>query len=142
MEVVLIFVPLLIISFFQSSSSSILPKSPYLGIHPEDEKYYFESQLIQCKDGSKSFTRDRLNDGFCDCIDGTDEPDGFITWKLTDVFPQRCLIYQFLGFFYLLSSSPLSYAVCKPRYSSLSEEQILLQKCRKYTTNIVLVSDK
>lgn len=74
MEVVLIFVPLLIISFFQSSSSSILPKSPYLGIHPEDEKYYFESQLIQCKDGSKSFTRDRLNDGFCDCIDGTDEP--------------------------------------------------------------------
>ncbi|RZC50874.1 hypothetical protein C5167_019294 [Papaver somniferum] len=74
MEMVLIFIPLLIISFFQSSSPSILPKSPYLGIHPEDEKYYFESQLIQCKDGSKSFTRDRLNDGFCDCVDGTDEP--------------------------------------------------------------------
>ncbi|KAI3937587.1 hypothetical protein MKW92_038806, partial [Papaver armeniacum] len=38
------------------------------------EKYYFQSQLIQCKDGFKSFTRDRLNDGFCDCVDGTDEP--------------------------------------------------------------------
>ncbi|KAJ8759199.1 hypothetical protein K2173_004637 [Erythroxylum novogranatense] len=35
---------------------------------------YFASQLIKCKDGSKSFTRDRLNDNFCDCVDGTNEP--------------------------------------------------------------------
>ncbi|KAJ6859225.1 hypothetical protein NC652_041495 [Populus alba x Populus x berolinensis] len=39
-----------------------------------DEKY-FGSQVIKCKDGSKSFSRDRLNDNFCDCLDGTDEPD-------------------------------------------------------------------
>jgi hypothetical protein len=38
-----------------------------------DEKY-FGSQVIKCKDGSKSFSRDRLNDNFCDCLDGTDEP--------------------------------------------------------------------
>ncbi|OVA11089.1 Glucosidase II beta subunit [Macleaya cordata] len=57
-----------------SSSSSILPTSPYLGIHPGDLKYYTESKLIKCKDGSKSFTLNRLNDGFCDCPDGTDEP--------------------------------------------------------------------
>ncbi|KOM50100.1 hypothetical protein LR48_Vigan08g092700 [Vigna angularis] len=38
-----------------------------------DEKYY-SSEVIKCKDGSKSFTRDRLNDNFCDCPDGTDEP--------------------------------------------------------------------
>ncbi|KAL2245693.1 UNVERIFIED_CONTAM: Glucosidase 2 subunit beta [Sesamum indicum] len=37
------------------------------------EKYY-DAELIKCKDGSKSFTRDRLNDNFCDCADGTDEP--------------------------------------------------------------------
>ncbi|KAH1073457.1 hypothetical protein J1N35_025785 [Gossypium stocksii] len=47
-------------------------KSP-LGIHPLDAKY-FAVEVIKCKDGSKSFTRDRLNDNFCDCLDGTDEP--------------------------------------------------------------------
>ncbi|KAK4438753.1 Glucosidase 2 subunit beta [Sesamum alatum] len=51
------------------SSPSRLP----IGIHPLDEKYY-DAELIKCKDGSKSFTRDRLNDNFCDCADGTDEP--------------------------------------------------------------------
>ncbi|KAJ6884817.1 LOB domain-containing protein 2-like [Populus alba x Populus x berolinensis] len=40
--------------------------------HPDDK--YFGSQVIKCKDGSKSFSRDRLNDNFCDCLDGTDEP--------------------------------------------------------------------
>ncbi|XP_027345626.1 glucosidase 2 subunit beta [Abrus precatorius] len=43
------------------------------GVHPLDEKYY-SSQVIKCKDGSKSFSRDHLNDNFCDCPDGTDEP--------------------------------------------------------------------
>ncbi|XP_075083048.1 uncharacterized protein LOC107787249 isoform X1 [Nicotiana tabacum] len=38
-----------------------------------DEKYY-GSEVIKCKDGSNSFTKDRLNDDFCDCLDGTDEP--------------------------------------------------------------------
>ncbi|RDX68347.1 Glucosidase 2 subunit beta, partial [Mucuna pruriens] len=32
------------------------------------------SEVIKCRDGSKSFSRDRLNDNFCDCPDGTDEP--------------------------------------------------------------------
>ncbi|KAF3772916.1 Glucosidase 2 subunit beta [Nymphaea thermarum] len=45
-----------------------------LGLSPLDEKY-FKSEAIKCKDGSKSFVRARLNDGFCDCADGTDEPD-------------------------------------------------------------------
>ncbi|XP_031494639.1 glucosidase 2 subunit beta isoform X2 [Nymphaea colorata] len=44
-----------------------------LGLSPLDEKY-FKSEAIKCKDGSKSFVRARLNDGFCDCADGTDEP--------------------------------------------------------------------
>ncbi|XP_024003939.1 glucosidase 2 subunit beta [Eutrema salsugineum] len=47
--------------------------SPLVGVHPLDEKY-FDSDIIRCKDGSKSFPRDRLNDNFCDCLDGTDEP--------------------------------------------------------------------
>ncbi|KAL4579297.1 hypothetical protein LXL04_015438 [Taraxacum kok-saghyz] len=44
-----------------------------IGIHPLDEKY-FASEVIRCKDGSNSFTKDRINDEFCDCVDGTDEP--------------------------------------------------------------------
>ncbi|KAK9689788.1 hypothetical protein RND81_09G081100 [Saponaria officinalis] len=38
-----------------------------------DFKYY-ATDVIKCKDGSNSFTKDRINDNFCDCIDGTDEP--------------------------------------------------------------------
>ncbi|CAH9089103.1 unnamed protein product [Cuscuta europaea] len=59
------------LSFHLCRSSTLqLP----IGIHPLDEKYYTSSELINCKDGSKKFTRDRLNDDFCDCLDGTDEP--------------------------------------------------------------------
>lgn len=39
-----------------------------------DEKYYKSSEVIKCKDGSKKFSRAQLNDDFCDCPDGTDEP--------------------------------------------------------------------
>lgn len=38
-----------------------------------DLKYY-ESAAIWCRDGSTKFSKDRLNDNFCDCEDGTDEP--------------------------------------------------------------------
>ncbi|XP_015578414.2 glucosidase 2 subunit beta [Ricinus communis] len=66
------FIPFSLISFY-----FFIPfahsKSSLLGVHPLDEKY-FASRVIQCKDGSKSFTRDCFNDNFCDCVDGTDEP--------------------------------------------------------------------
>ncbi|XP_051224448.1 glucosidase 2 subunit beta [Lolium perenne] len=44
-----------------------------LGIPPQDEAYY-RGGVIKCRDGSGKFTRDQLNDDFCDCPDGTDEP--------------------------------------------------------------------
>nr|CAD1828969.1 unnamed protein product [Ananas comosus var. bracteatus] len=49
------------------------PPRESLGIALQDESYY-RSSVIKCKDGSKQFTRDQLNDEFCDCPDGTDEP--------------------------------------------------------------------
>lgn len=73
----LTFIALLISPFiFGSVSSSSSPlKHPLLGIAPEDEKYYkTSSDLIKCKDGSKKFSKTQLNDDFCDCPDGTDEP--------------------------------------------------------------------
>jgi len=47
--------------------------SQTFGISPQDLKYY-ESATIWCRDGSTKFSKDRLNDNFCDCEDGTDEP--------------------------------------------------------------------
>ncbi|KAL4325505.1 hypothetical protein GQ457_11G018330 [Hibiscus cannabinus] len=61
--------------FLPSSSSSSAPKDTFLGISPQDEKYYkSSSDSISCKDGSKKFSKSQLNDDFCDCPDGTDEP--------------------------------------------------------------------
>ncbi|XP_027065132.1 glucosidase 2 subunit beta isoform X2 [Coffea arabica] len=64
-------ISLLIISLFHLAYSSASPLP--LGAHPLDEKFY-QSEVIKCKDGSKSFTKDQINDNFCDCPDGTDEP--------------------------------------------------------------------
>ncbi|KAK6134357.1 hypothetical protein DH2020_031898 [Rehmannia glutinosa] len=65
----------LITCFYISLHFHLSCSSPRLliGVHPLDEKYY-DAELIKCKDGSKSFTKNRLNDNFCDCADGTDEP--------------------------------------------------------------------
>ncbi|XP_031249367.1 glucosidase 2 subunit beta [Pistacia vera] len=58
-----------------STASSSFLKHPYYGISPQDEKYYkTSSDTIKCKDGSNKFTKTQLNDDFCDCLDGTDEP--------------------------------------------------------------------
>ncbi|XP_074290003.1 glucosidase 2 subunit beta isoform X1 [Silene latifolia] len=62
------------INLFILVLSSALPSPSLLrGVHPLDINYY-AAELIKCKDGSNSFAKDRLNDDFCDCIDGTDEP--------------------------------------------------------------------
>lgn len=66
-------IPLLLV-FLAPLSSSSKPKDPFLGIAPQDEKYYKSSDVIRCKDGSANFNKDQLNDDFCDCPDGTDEP--------------------------------------------------------------------
>ncbi|KAB1227720.1 Glucosidase 2 subunit beta [Morella rubra] len=59
------------------SAYPLHPKDSIFGIAPEDEKYYkTSSDLVSCKDGSKKFTKAQLNDDFCDCPDGTDEPGG------------------------------------------------------------------
>ncbi|KAK4785936.1 hypothetical protein SAY86_002625 [Trapa natans] len=55
-------------------SASPLSKYQLRGIAPEDEKYYNSPDVIKCKDGSKKFIRAQLNDDFCDCPDGSDEP--------------------------------------------------------------------
>ncbi|KAK7368317.1 hypothetical protein VNO80_10342 [Phaseolus coccineus] len=67
----ILLIALLLCAPFSSSSK---PKDPFLGIAPEDDKYYRASDVIRCKDGSGKFNQAQLNDDFCDCADGTDEP--------------------------------------------------------------------
>lgn len=55
------------------SGFSAVPSQYSFGIAPQDLSYY-KSNVIKCKDGSKKFIREQLNDDFCDCADGTDEP--------------------------------------------------------------------
>ncbi|XP_024974361.1 glucosidase 2 subunit beta-like isoform X1 [Cynara cardunculus var. scolymus] len=57
--------------------SAVVLSENLLGVAPQDEEYYkglSSSGTIICKDGSKTFTTTQLNDDFCDCSDGTDEP--------------------------------------------------------------------
>ncbi|XP_010938146.1 glucosidase 2 subunit beta isoform X2 [Elaeis guineensis] len=61
------------LSLFWISASASIPSRESLGIAPQDLSYY-KSDVIKCKDGSKKFTKEQLNDEFCDCPDGTDEP--------------------------------------------------------------------
>ncbi|XP_022753501.1 glucosidase 2 subunit beta-like [Durio zibethinus] len=70
---IFILLVLCVASFVRSASCA--PKNPFLGISPQDENYYkSSSDSIKCKDGSKKFSKSQLNDDFCDCPDGTDEP--------------------------------------------------------------------
>ncbi|KAJ7955456.1 Glucosidase 2 subunit beta [Quillaja saponaria] len=65
---------LCVLSIGSASSSSSKQNDPFLGIAPQDDKYYKSSDVIKCRDGSKKFAKTQLNDDFCDCPDGTDEP--------------------------------------------------------------------
>ncbi|CAO2198283.1 unnamed protein product [Urochloa humidicola] len=66
---------LLVAALFLCASAAAASKLPLdtLGIPPQDEAYY-KGGVIKCRDGSGRFSRDQLNDDFCDCPDGTDEP--------------------------------------------------------------------
>ncbi|XP_076908381.1 glucosidase 2 subunit beta-like [Bidens hawaiensis] len=67
----------LIFTFFILTSTISVSSNDLLGVEPQDEKYYkglWTSGTVKCRDGSGTFTKAQLNDDFCDCFDGTDEP--------------------------------------------------------------------
>uniref|UniRef100_A0A0E0FK18 Glucosidase 2 subunit beta n=1 Tax=Oryza nivara TaxID=4536 RepID=A0A0E0FK18_ORYNI len=64
---------LLLLLRISASAAASRPPLDTLGIPPQDEAY-FRGGVIRCRDGSGRFARDKLNDDFCDCPDGTDEP--------------------------------------------------------------------
>ncbi|AQK89253.1 Glucosidase 2 subunit beta [Zea mays] len=66
---------LLVGALLLCATAAVESKPPLdtLGIPPQDEAYY-RGGVIKCRDGSGRFSREQLNDDFCDCPDGTDEP--------------------------------------------------------------------
>jgi hypothetical protein len=89
-------------------------------VHLATDLEYFDSATIWCKDGTKSFPRERLNDNFCDCADGTDEPgtsaclEGKFYCKDTGITPRRVF------------SSRVNDGICGETLISLSISQIEL----------------
>ncbi|KAL9226646.1 hypothetical protein vseg_002433 [Gypsophila vaccaria] len=74
-QLILMLMLMLMIFVLITPSFVISTSNPFLGISPEDESYYKSgSNSIKCKDGSKKIDHSQLNDDFCDCGDGSDEP--------------------------------------------------------------------
>lgn len=43
-----------------------------------ERQFYEEGKPFTCLDGSRTIPFDRVNDDYCDCRDGSDEPGAFI----------------------------------------------------------------
>ena len=60
--------------FLLLSASSISAAS-VRGVQPSLLSVYTsDTNTFKCLDGSKSVQRSRVNDDYCDCLDGSDEP--------------------------------------------------------------------
>nr|XP_014342786.1 PREDICTED: glucosidase 2 subunit beta [Latimeria chalumnae] len=62
----------LLLSFL--SCSAVEVKRPR-GVSLSNLHFYDESKPFTCLDGSRTISADRVNDDYCDCRDGSDEPD-------------------------------------------------------------------
>lgn len=44
----------------------------------KERQFYEEGKPFTCLDGSRTIPFDRVNDDYCDCQDGSDEPGAYI----------------------------------------------------------------
>jgi Glucosidase II beta subunit-like/Glucosidase II beta subunit-like protein len=51
-----------------------LPVSKIRGVTSHNEEIYTSNEQFVCKDGRKSINQSSINDDYCDCEDGSDEP--------------------------------------------------------------------
>ncbi|CAI5500208.1 unnamed protein product [Closterium sp. Naga37s-1] len=63
-----------VVAFVLFAIGSLAAAHPSIrGVAPQDVAYFSGSE-VRCRDGSRSVAVQRVNDDFCDCADGTDEP--------------------------------------------------------------------
>ena len=83
-----------------SSASSLRGVDPSLAVH-----YYGSDGKFICLDGSKTLPSSQINDGFCDCLDGTDEPgESYDHGYHADEYAILSAIFANLGCPYLLNN--------------------------------------
>lgn len=70
---------LLIIGLLAAGSATQASSLPKVrGLNPELAQHYAgTSGKFTCLDGSKAIPFSQVNDDYCDCADGSDEPGGF-----------------------------------------------------------------
>lgn len=60
------------------------------GLAPElKSRYAFQNDVFACFSGGSPFPAVRVNDDFCDCLDGSDEP-GLLTALYCQFLPRSC----------------------------------------------------
>ncbi|KAM8974791.1 glucosidase 2 subunit beta [Pelodytes ibericus] len=64
---------LLVLALGVLACSAVEVKRPR-GVSLSNRSFYDESKPFTCLDGSRTIPFDRVNDDYCDCADGTDEP--------------------------------------------------------------------
>lgn len=70
------------------------------GVHPSSlSKYKPEGSRWTCLDGSKTISWTAVNDDYCDCLDGSDEPGAyfptFISQELMLLARDECVSAQY-----------------------------------------------
>uniref|UniRef100_H3B8W2 PRKCSH beta subunit of glucosidase II n=1 Tax=Latimeria chalumnae TaxID=7897 RepID=H3B8W2_LATCH len=94
----------LLLSFL--SCSAVEVKRPR-GVSLSNLHFYDESKPFTCLDGSRTISADRVNDDYCDCRDGSDEPDSIMcTGK------QHCTFVSYQEIFLPAKNAVVNEAFC------------------------------
>ncbi|CAK5042096.1 unnamed protein product [Meloidogyne enterolobii] len=70
MRIIFVFILFFVVSADDASTKDLLPR----GVHPQLASFYSGEETFACLDGNKVTPFNQVNDDYCDCADGSDEP--------------------------------------------------------------------